>query len=120
MQLSPDALTILVGLLNDMSLMQRKVAAGQGATCEVNVWEGQGAFYVSLAATIDSGVKVGPRDGHDIGAPFALRITQEMIEAGARALMQHVSGECDLSQGVAEGRAEDVLRAALGLLDRES
>lgn len=59
MKLSSDAMMILVGMLNDLHLMQRKVDAGQGATCEVHVFEGEGAIGVTFEASIDTEVVVG-------------------------------------------------------------
>jgi hypothetical protein len=53
MRLTPDAMTILVGLLNDVAIIQRKIEAGRGATCDVNLDECEGEFIITFGATID-------------------------------------------------------------------
>jgi len=60
MKLSSDALTILSGLLGDLAVMQRKIEAGQGAVCRVDVTDhlAGNSVVVNFEAVIDTNVVV--------------------------------------------------------------
>lgn len=66
MNVSPDAMTILVGLLNDLALVQRKITAGQGASCDLALDECDGEYIITLGVTVDA--KFVPHK-HDLMQP---------------------------------------------------
>jgi hypothetical protein len=62
---------------------------------------------------LDNGSQMSESAAGQVGAKVAIEITREMVRAGAEILA--ASSFCEMSQGIAEDVAEEILYRALGV-----